>query len=59
VNDPFVMEAWGADLNCAGKVTMLADTNAEFTKALGMEQTLAALGGVRSKRYALLVSLHT
>ena len=34
---------------------MLADTNAEFTKALGLEQDLAVLGGLRSKRYSMIV----
>ena len=55
VNDPFVMGAWSADLGCEGKVTMLADTNAEFVTSIGMAQDLAALGGVRSKRFALIV----
>ena len=34
---------------------MLADTNAEFTKAIDVALDLAPLGGVRSKRYAMLV----
>ena len=55
VNDPYVMDAWGKDLNCDGKVTMLADTNAEFTTALGMASDKPALGGTRSKRYALVI----
>lgn len=32
VNDPFVMAAWGESKNANGKVRMLADTSAEFTK---------------------------
>lgn len=32
VNDPFVMAAWGESKNASGKVRMLADTSAEFTK---------------------------
>lgn len=55
VNDPFVMAAWGEAHGAAGKVRMLADTNAELTKALGMDIELAVLGGVRSKRWAALV----
>jgi 2-Cys peroxiredoxin 5 len=36
-------------------VRVLADTNAEFTKAIGMDKEIAPLGGVRSKRYTLVV----
>jgi len=56
VNDPFVMEAWGEAHKTTGKIRMLADTCADFTKAIGMELDLAAvLGSIRSKRYSLLV----
>ncbi|KAG7171562.1 peroxiredoxin-5, mitochondrial-like [Homarus americanus] len=55
VNDPFVMSAWGERHNTGDKVRMLADTNGEFTKALGLDQDLAVLGGLRSKRYSLIV----
>jgi 2-Cys peroxiredoxin 5 len=56
VNDPFVMAAWGKAHGADGKVRMLADTNANFTKALGLELDLTApLGSVRSKRYSALV----
>ncbi|KAG8037812.1 hypothetical protein G9C98_006023 [Cotesia typhae] len=55
VNDPFVMSAWGKDQGASGKVRMLADTNAEFTKALDVAMDLAVLGGTRSKRYSLVV----
>jgi len=56
VNDPFVMAAWGDANKATGKVRMLADTCAEFTKAVGMELDLtAALGSVRSKRYSMVV----
>ncbi|KAG0720328.1 Peroxiredoxin-5, mitochondrial [Chionoecetes opilio] len=60
VNDPFVMAAWGerqsvGDKRNLGKVRMLADTNGEFTKALGLDQDLAVLGGLRSKRYSMVV----
>lgn len=57
VNDVFVLSAWQEQLNAAGKVTMLADGNAEFTKAVGLELDASAFGlGVRSKRYAMLVN---
>lgn len=56
VNDPFVMGAWGKEKGAAGKVTMLADGNGDFTKALGLDIDLSALGlGTRSKRYSMLV----
>jgi peroxiredoxin len=56
VNDAFVMGAWGRDQKAAGKVRMLADGSATFTKALGLDQDLTARGmGVRSQRYSMLV----
>ena len=36
VNDAFVMGAWGKQAQTEGKVTMLADGNGEFVKALGL-----------------------
>ncbi|APE30461.1 peroxiredoxin [Halomonas aestuarii] len=54
VNDAFVMDAWQKDQN-AQAFTMLADGNAEFTRALGMEMDASGGGmGVRSKRFALI-----
>ncbi|KAB0799896.1 hypothetical protein PPYR_07776 [Photinus pyralis] len=55
VNDPFVMSAWGKEHNVGGKVRMLADTGATFTKSLDLGQDLAPLGGYRSKRYSMVV----
>ncbi|XP_071532511.1 peroxiredoxin-5, mitochondrial [Panulirus ornatus] len=55
VNDPFVMAAWGERHSAGNKVRMLADTNGEFTKAVGLQQDLAVLGGLRSKRYSMVV----
>jgi peroxiredoxin len=56
VNDAFVMGAWGRDQKCGGKVRMMADGSAEFTKAVGLELDLTARGlGLRSQRYAMLV----
>jgi peroxiredoxin len=56
VNDPFVMGAWGRDQHTAGKVRMMADGSADFTKAAGMVFDLTARGmGVRSQRYSMLV----
>lgn len=56
VNDAFVMGAWGRDQHTSGKVRMIADGSATFTRALGLDQDLSARGmGVRSQRYAMVV----
>jgi peroxiredoxin len=56
VNDPFVMGAWGRHVGSAGKVRMMADGSAEWTKSLGLEMDLTSRGmGVRSQRYSMLV----
>jgi peroxiredoxin len=56
VNDAFVMGAWGRDQKASGKVRMMADGSAIFTKALGLEMDLTARGmGVRSQRYSMFV----
>ncbi|MET0582663.1 MAG: peroxiredoxin [Pseudoxanthomonas sp.] len=54
VNDPFVMQAWGKSQDVPEGLQMLADGNADFTRALGLEMDASGYGmGVRSKRYAL------
>ena len=56
VNDAFVMGAWCKDQRAGGKVRMMADGSATFTKALGLDMDLTARGmGVRSQRYSMLV----
>jgi peroxiredoxin len=56
VNDAFVMNAWGKDQNVGDNVLMLADGNADFTKAVGLEMDGSGFGmGIRSKRYAMVV----
>jgi peroxiredoxin len=56
VNDPFVMSAWDKATAVGGRVELLSDGNAEFTKALGLEFDGSAVGlGTRSKRYAMVV----
>ena len=55
VNDAFVMSAWGKDRQ-ADKIMMLADGNADFVKAVGLELDRVKEGmGIRSQRYAMLV----
>jgi len=56
VNDAFVMGAWARDQKTQGKVRMLADGSAEFTKATGLTLDLTSRGmGLRSNRYSMLV----
>lgn len=55
VNDAFVMDAWGKAQNAEAMI-MAADGSAHYTKALGLELDLDAMGlGMRSKRYAMIV----
>ena len=54
VNDPFVMQAWGRSQDVPDGLQMLADGNADFTRALGLEMDASGYGmGLRSRRYAL------
>ncbi|MEO5861697.1 MAG: peroxiredoxin [Burkholderiales bacterium] len=56
VNDAFVMGAWGREQKSGGKVRMMADGSAEYTKKLGLELDLIARGmGIRATRFSLLV----
>ena len=56
VNDAFVMGAWGTDQSTAGKVRMVGDGDANFTKAAGLELNLTGKGlGVRCKRFSMIV----
>ena len=56
VNDAFVMGAWARDQGTAGKVRMMADGSAAWTRALGLELDLTARGmGIRSQRYSMLI----
>ena len=55
-NDAFVMGAWAKDQKCEGKVRMMADGSAQYTKALGLELDLMARGmGIRIQRFSALV----
>ena len=56
VNDAFVMDAWGVDQQVGDKVTMAADGNGDFTRAVGLEMDGSGFGmGLRSQRYAMIV----
>jgi cytochrome c peroxidase len=57
VNDPFVMKAWGEATGAtAAGISMLGDSDASFTRAIGMAFDVPTLGFFgRSKRYSALV----
>ncbi len=56
VNDVFVMDAWGKNQGAGDKVMMLADGDANFTKASGLEFDLTGKGlGLRCQRFAMVV----
>jgi len=57
VNDAFVMKEWGDQAGVGNKIMMLADGNADFTKALGLELDGSGFGmGIRSQRFALVIN---
>ena len=54
VNDAWVMKAWAEEHKALGKIVMLADGNADFSKALGIQVDLAkAQMGMRCARGVL------
>ena len=56
VNDDRVLSAWSKKVGVNGKVRLVADGNADLTKAMGLDIDLRAGGlGLRSKRYAMIV----
>lgn len=54
VNDHFVMKAWADSARALDKIAFVADGDASFTKALGLDATLGVLG-LRSRRYSMIV----
>ncbi|WP_336966046.1 peroxiredoxin [Sphingobium aquiterrae] len=56
VNDAFVMGAWGKGAGAEGAVTMLADGNGAFAKAVGLEMDGSKFGmGTRGQRFSMIV----
>lgn len=56
VNDPFVMKAWG-EASGSPEVTMLADGNGDFAKALGLTMDGTGFGlGLRGQRFAAVIN---
>ncbi|MFL6844606.1 MAG: peroxiredoxin [Allosphingosinicella sp.] len=57
VNDAFVMQAWGDSAGASGKVTMLADGNGDFARALGLTMDGSKFGlGERGSRWSAIVN---
>lgn len=57
VNDAFVMGAWGKASGVDGKVTMLADGNGDFAKAVGLVMDSSKFGmGTRGQRFSMVVN---
>ena len=57
VNDAFVMGAWGKSAGSDDSVTMLADGNGDFAKAVGLEMDGSKFGmGTRGQRFAMVVN---
>jgi glutaredoxin/glutathione-dependent peroxiredoxin len=57
VNDAFVMGAWGKASGVDDSVTMLADGNGDFVKAIGLEMDGTKFGmGTRGQRFAMIVN---
>jgi peroxiredoxin len=56
VNDVFVLDAWARANDAGDRILMLADGNATFVKAVGLEFDLSGFGmGTRSKRFSMVV----
>ncbi|KAG7207907.1 hypothetical protein KM043_009498 [Ampulex compressa] len=54
VNDPFVTSAWSYAKGADGKVRVLADPAATYTKSVGLDVDIPELGGSRSRRYSMV-----
>lgn len=57
VNDAFVMDAWAKANDVGDRITMLADGNGDFARAVGLEMDGSKFGmGTRAQRYAMVVN---
>lgn len=56
VNDTYVMDAWGASHGVNDTITMIADGDAAFASAVGLEVDIPSAGlSRRSQRYAMII----
>lgn len=57
VNDAFVMGAWNKNAGAGDKITMLADGNGAFAKAVGLEMDGSKFGmGTRGQRFSMVIN---
>jgi peroxiredoxin len=57
VNDAFVLQAWAKSAGAEDKVTMLADGNGAFVKAIGLDADFTKFAmGTRGQRFSMLVN---
>lgn len=57
VNDPYVMYAWSKKLEVQGRMIMVSDSKADFTKSMGFNVDLSSAGlGIRSQRFVMVVA---
>jgi glutaredoxin/glutathione-dependent peroxiredoxin len=55
-NDVHVMNAWAKSAEAGDRILFLADGNADFIRALGLDMDMSAAGmGTRSKRFSMVV----
>ncbi|TFK36225.1 peroxiredoxin [Crucibulum laeve] len=55
-NDVFVLSGWGRFEGLTDKIITLSDGDAKWSKSIGLEKDLTALGlGIRTGRYALVL----
>lgn len=60
VNDVFVLDAWARSTGAAGRIEFLADGNADFARAIGLENDSRRFNmGIRSRRYSMIVNDRT
>ena len=56
VNDAFVMGAWGQAEGAGSEFVMIADPDAAFARAMGLDTDASSFGlGTRSERYAAVI----
>ena len=56
VNDPFILAEWAKAIGSGDKILLLADGNAEFTRAVGLDFDGSRFHlGTRAKRFAMII----
>mmetsp|Transcript_10218 Transcript_10218/g.31205 ORF Transcript_10218/g.31205 Transcript_10218/m.31205 type:complete len:183 (-) Transcript_10218:96-644(-) len=55
VNDPFTLKAFLKTYKADDKIEVMADGDGSLTKQLGLEFDMGKMGGVRARRFSMLV----